>query len=144
MSELNADSSPYALSVRQPWAALLALGVKTVEVRTWPARRTGPVLIHAAKLIDERPEAWAWVRTPQLESLAALRGGVIGSGYLSGCRAYPDLAGFAADRGRHLNEPDWYVPAGLFGLTFRDLRPVPFFACPGNTFFFRVEGFPRP
>src|SRR3712207_8348570 len=32
----------YALSVKQPWAALLAAGVKTVEVRTWPTNRRGP------------------------------------------------------------------------------------------------------
>lgn len=132
----------YALSVKQPWAALLALGVKTVEVRTWsPGRRRGPVLIHAAKMPDDRPEAWQWLTTPALRELAEVRGGVIGRGELSGVVRYGTPEAFAADRLRHLNAPDWYVPAGLFGLTFRDLRPVPFVRCPGNTFFFRVEGF---
>ena len=131
-----------ALSVRQPWAALLAHGVKSVEVRTWPASRRGRVLIHASKVVDERPEAWKWVTTPELRAAAGLRGGVVGVGELTGCVAYATAAAFAADAGRHLNAPDWYVEAGLFGLTFRDLRPVPFFAVPGNTFFFRVEGFP--
>ena len=134
----------YAISVRQPWAALLALGVKTVEVRTWRTPRRGPVLIHAAKLVDDRPEAWDWVTTPELRALVQLRGGIIGAGELTDCVGYPTAGAFAADMGRHLNAPDWYVGPGLFGLAFRDLRPVPFVRCPGQTFFFRVEGFPPP
>ena len=132
----------YALSVKQPWAALLAHGVKCVEVRTWPASRRGRILIHASKIPDARPEAWKWVTTPELRLAAGLRGGVVGVGELTGCIAYPTAAAFEADAGRHLNAPDWYVEEGLFGLTFRELRPVAFYAVPGNTFFFRVEGFP--
>ena len=142
MTPPPAADLPYALSVKQPWAALLAHGVKCVEVRTWPASRRGRVLIHASKTPDERPEAWRWVTTPGLRAAAALRGGVVGVGELTGCVAYATAAAFAADAGRHLNAPDWYVEAGLFGLTFRELRPVPFYAVPGNTFFFRVEGLP--
>lgn len=37
-----------ALSVRQPWAALIAWGEKTVEVRSWSTRYRGPLLIHAS------------------------------------------------------------------------------------------------
>ena len=63
----------YALSVKQPWAALLAAGVKTVEVRTWPTGRRGRLLIHAGKVPDERPEAWAWVTTPASPPIVARR-----------------------------------------------------------------------
>jgi hypothetical protein len=132
----------YAISIKQPWAAMLAHGVKSVEVRTWPATRRGTVLIHASKVPDDRPEAWTWVTTPALRAAADLRGGVVGVGELTGCLRYATREAFAADAGRHLNAPDWYVEAGLFGLTFRNLRPLPFFAVPGNTFFFRVEGLP--
>lgn len=131
----------YALSVKQPWAALLAAGVKTVEVRTWPASRRGRILIHAGKIPDDRPEAWAWVTTPELKAAAGRTGGVVGVGELCGCVAYPTRAAFEADRGRHLNDPGWFADGGLYGLAFRDLRPVPFFPCPGNTFFFPVDGF---
>jgi hypothetical protein len=130
----------YALSVKQPWAALLALGVKTVEVRTWPTSRRGPVLIHAAKVPDPRPEAWAWVTTPELRALAELTGGVIGVGALVDCLRYDTPAKFAADRGRHLNAPEWFVETGLCGFAFRSLRPIPYHPCLGNTFFFPVEG----
>lgn len=131
----------HALSVKQPWAALLVGGAKTVEVRTWKTNRRGPLLIHASKIPDPRPEAWAWLTTPELKRAAEQLGGVIGIGELSGCWAYATLPAFVADRGRHLNEPAWFLDRGLFGLEFRSLRPLPFFPCLGNTFFFPVDGF---
>lgn len=36
-----------ALSVRQPWASLIASGRKTVELRSWSTKYRGPVLILA-------------------------------------------------------------------------------------------------
>jgi hypothetical protein len=42
-----------ALSVRQPWASLIVLGLKCVEIRSWPTDYRGPLLIHAAKTLDE-------------------------------------------------------------------------------------------
>lgn len=37
-----------ALTVRQPWASLIAAGRKTVEVRTWTTDHRSPLVIHAA------------------------------------------------------------------------------------------------
>lgn len=37
-----------ALSVRQPYANTIAAGDKTVEVRSWPTRHRGPLLICAS------------------------------------------------------------------------------------------------
>lgn len=36
------------LSVRQPWASMIARGEKTIEVRSWSTRHRGPLLICAA------------------------------------------------------------------------------------------------
>lgn len=38
-----------ALSLTQPWASAVALGVKQWETRSWPTRFRGEVCIHAAK-----------------------------------------------------------------------------------------------
>ncbi len=130
----------YALSVKQPWAALLAAGVKTVEIRTWSTPRRGRILIHAGKIPDSRPEAWAWVTTPELVAAAELVGGIVGIAELTGCISYKSRPSFVADRGRHLNEPDWWVESGLYGFSFRDARPVEFERVSGNTFFFPVSG----
>lgn len=37
-----------ALSLRQPWAWLVAAGYKTIETRTWSSKYRGPLLIHAS------------------------------------------------------------------------------------------------
>lgn len=133
-------SSSVAISIRQPWAALLVAGVKTIEVRKWPTRRRGLVLIHAAKIVDERPEAWARITTPELKELAALRGGIIGIGEIAECRAYDTPAVFAADTELHLNAPDWFLPPRLHGFVFRDTRPTIFYPYTGQTMFFKVDG----
>lgn len=36
-----------ALTIRQPWASLIAAGVKTIETRSWSTRYRGPLAIHA-------------------------------------------------------------------------------------------------
>jgi hypothetical protein len=41
-----------ALSVKQPWAALIGSGQKTIETRTWATRYRGPILICASKTCD--------------------------------------------------------------------------------------------
>lgn len=43
----------YALSVRQPWAELIARGHRRVERRSWTTRHRGDLLIVASKLPDE-------------------------------------------------------------------------------------------
>ena len=63
-----------ALSLKQPWATLLVHGHKTVEVRAWPTPRRGPVLIHAARVPDPRPEAWKLLPA-ELQEHAKLGGG---------------------------------------------------------------------
>ncbi len=132
---------PYvAISIKQPWAALVVAGIKSIEVRTWSARRTGPVLIHAGKAADDRPEGWSHITTPDLAEAAKLRGGFVGLAEVAGCREYSSSEAFAADSSLHLNPPDWFAPPRLHGFLLRDIRPVTFYPYPGQTFFFRVRG----
>lgn len=53
------------LTIRQPWASLIAAGVKTVETRSWSTSYRGPLLIHAGK---HRPRSfWLnnWIDGPR-------------------------------------------------------------------------------
>jgi hypothetical protein len=128
---------PYtALSLKQPWAALLAAGRKSIEVRAWATRLRGPVLIHAARVPDPRPEAWALV-PPELRSDAALVGGLVGQGVLLDCKSYRSAATFADDQTHHLNDLRWFR-SGLFGFVFGELRPLPFVRLSGWMRFFEV------
>lgn len=38
-----------ALTIRQPWAALITSNIKTIETRTWTTKYRGPLAIHAGK-----------------------------------------------------------------------------------------------
>lgn len=42
-----------ALSVKQPWAAAIATGLKTIETRTWKTKYRGPILIVAGRSCDK-------------------------------------------------------------------------------------------
>ena len=51
-------SSTYAITLHQPWASLIALGIKMVETRSWPApvRLVGQtVAVHAGKRVVRKP-----------------------------------------------------------------------------------------
>src|SRR5438552_19158936 len=98
-----------ALSIKQPWAALVVHGFKTIEIRRWATRHRGRVLIHAGRRPDPRPESWAQLPR-DLQASAHLGGGIVGEAELVECRAYRTLEAFARDRRFHLNDPTWFRP----------------------------------
>ncbi len=75
----------YAITLHQPWASLITLGVKTVETRSWPApeRLLGQTIaIHAGKRVVRNPGvavenemrprlAVDWYRTIQMGAVLA-------------------------------------------------------------------------
>jgi ASCH domain len=132
----------HALSLKQPWAALLVHGRKSIEVRNWSTPRRGRILIHAAGVPDSRPEAWAHV-PPELMPAAKLAGGIIGEADLTGCVAYRTLEEFAAHRLLHLNDPSWFKPPVMYGFTFANMAVTPFRRLPGWMRFFPVPNAPR-
>jgi uncharacterized protein (UPF0264 family) len=135
---LGEHTVDHAISIKQPWAALVVHGKKTIEVRRWSTLRRGRVLIHAARIADNRTEAWTHV-TPAIAATAKLRGGIIGEAQLVGCNTYSSREGFSRDRGRHLNEPEWFAAPALYGFVFADAVPLPFRRCTGSLHFFEVE-----
>ncbi len=42
------------ITIKQPWATLIAEGYKEYEFRTWKTNYRGPILIHAGKGIDKK------------------------------------------------------------------------------------------
>jgi hypothetical protein len=132
------EDASYALSLKQPWAALLVHGHKTIEIRQWPTARRGRILIHAARQSDSRQTAW-WVVPEDLQTAANLRGGIVGTAKLSDCVSYEGRAAFVADAKRHLNDPRWFRPPLMYGFVFSDARPLPFRSCRGWFRFFQVS-----
>ncbi len=127
-----------ALSIKQPWAALIVHGLKTVEVRGWGTRLRGVVLIHASGTADERPQVWEGLPA-EVSATAQLRGGLIGAAELVDCVSYRNRDAFAADRPRHWNRPEWFREPVAYGLVFERPRVLPFRRVKGWFKFFRVE-----
>lgn len=48
-----------ALSIKQPWANMIAAGEKTIETRTWHTRWCGPLLIVSSKKPAIEPAGYA-------------------------------------------------------------------------------------
>ena len=128
----------HVLSLKQPWAALLAAGRKTVEVRRWQTAYRGLVLIHAARIPDPREQAWSHVPADLLEQTRHA-GGIVGVGTLSAIEVYRTPDEFACETAQHLNDPSWFEPGGLFGFSFVDLRPTPFRRLTGQVRLFHCE-----
>lgn len=40
-----------SLTIWQPWASLIAAGLKTIETRSWPTKYRGDLLIHAGRRV---------------------------------------------------------------------------------------------
>jgi hypothetical protein len=128
----------YALSIKQPWAALLATGHKTIEVRRWITQLRGRILIHAARIPDERAGVGDDLPDDARELVKQV-GGIIGSGELTGCIRYTSAEQFALDRKLHWNDPAWFQPPCLYGFVFTRLKIEPFRRLRGQTRFFTVD-----
>lgn len=142
-----------AVTLSQPWATLLALGVKTVETRAWTTAYTGPLLIHAARKLPEGaidlltdPVVFDLLRRHGVRRGSDLPlGKIVGYGILAGCQKIDeDYAAPAADTleallgdytvGRHVwqfrhLQPLAPIPAtgylGLWTWEPADQRPIP-------------------
>lgn len=75
-----------ALSIRQPWAWLIASGHKDVENRTWYTRFRGKFLIHASLKFDDAGLVWVRGNFPHIQIPTALPTGcVVGWATLEDC-----------------------------------------------------------
>jgi hypothetical protein len=97
--------SAVALSVRQPWASLIVLGIKKVENRTWPTKHRGRLWIHAGRREGRDVAAWlqefvpdAWAALPPWNELPI--GSILGSVVLVDC-----LDEFSLPKKMQLHDP---------------------------------------
>jgi ASCH domain len=50
------------LTIKQPWAGLIATGLKPIENRTWATKYRGPLAIHVSGKIPFKPAVWDQLR----------------------------------------------------------------------------------
>lgn len=115
------------ISIRQPWATLVALGHKDIENREKPFSYRGEVYIHASKTIAEDADlAYELARRkginlPPIDQLKT--GGIIGKAWIDQC---------VTD-----HRSPWFF--GPYGLVMRHASTVPFQALKGQLGIFNAE-----
>ena len=97
------------LTVRQPWASLLARGIKPVENRRTRLNWRGVVLIHAGL-------EWSDISPPDRFSYVLPRGGIVGMGAIVDCVT---------------KHPSPYF-TGPYGWVFAGASILPFMPCRGQ------------
>ena len=114
-----------ALSIRQPWAWLIANGYKDIENRSWPTGYRGQFLIHAAKGMTRAEyedgadlAAQLGITIPSFDSLE--RGGIVGRATIVGC---------VED-----SPSPWFF--GKYGFVLKDAAALPFQTVRGRLGFF--------
>lgn len=115
------------ISIRQPWAYLVANGHKDIENRSKPFAYRGEVYIHAAQTIAEDADlayqlaSRLGITLPPIEELK--RGGIIGRAWIDNC---------VTD-----HKSKWFF--GPYGLVLRHAHKVPFQALKGQLGIFNAE-----
>lgn len=135
-----------AITIWQPWASLLAHGMKQYETRSWATKYRGPIAIHAAKrpvrqtidaLVADRGDGWTtldyfeslFMRPGELdhqlrERLMSIRGKVFGrQRVLLGDTPSDMVAPLEISEGLYL-ESRFDTESLLYVLTRRVLAPV--------------------
>lgn len=119
-----------AISLWQPWASAIAMGLKRIETRNWATRHRGPLAIHAAKRWDTKQQDFAdTMGMPELPF-----GKVVAIVNLLGVFDL-DILGMMVSE----NERIWgdYSP-GRFGWFFTDIRRIKPFEFRGGQGLFNV------
>jgi len=123
------------LSLKQPYADLLAFGEKTIELRKWNTKFRGEFLIHASKNIDiqacERLDI-------DIDKLTL--GAIIGSAFLYDFKEYRNQEEFNKDKQKHFSIVTKYFDGYKYGFLIRNARmfkkSIPY---PGKLRFFEVD-----
>ena len=106
-----------ALSLKQPYAELVVLGKKTIELRKWNTHFRGRFLIHASKIPDEES-----MKKFGFENL--LCGFIVGKANLIDVKKYKNEMEFNKDKNKHLATKKW----GRYGFILtkvKRIKPIP-------------------
>lgn len=127
-----------ALSLKQPFAWLIANGHLLVDDRTWETQYRGPILIHASKGLYK--EYYEYLKSttdiplPDKEELEY--GGVVGIAKLVQCCKPRNLpVGISREQRAHFGG----IHQDYFGFLFEQASPLAFIPCRGKLGIFNVD-----
>lgn len=121
------------LSLKQPYAELIVLGRKTIELRKWNTKFRGQFLIHASKTRN-----YDACKMYDIGISSLITGAIVGSAQLLDVKIYPRNKEFIADESKHFVLATY--AAHEYGLLLsndkRFERPIPL---KGQLSFFKVS-----
>jgi ASCH domain-containing protein len=117
--------------MRQPFAELVLLGKKTIELRTWNTKFRGEFLIHAGWNFEE-----AACRKFNIDPYTLTRGAIVGKAYLYDVKEYKTPEEFDADKEKHLADVSYGKYGFLIKNPVRFEKPIPM---KGQLNFFEVH-----
>jgi hypothetical protein len=138
MSSLAPSGVLKALSLKQPFAWLIANGYLLVDDRSWGTQYRGPILIHASKGLYEayyqHIRSNTDVPIPERDKLEY--GGVVGIADLVLCSKPGQLpAGISREQRAHFGG----VHQEYYGFLFAQARPLPLMPCAGKLGIFEID-----
>lgn len=138
MTTLPISDTIKALSLKQPFAWLIANGYLLVDDRSWGTQYRGPILIHASKGLYK--EYYQYIKSntdipiPDKDKLEY--GGVVGIAKLVLCSKPGALpVGISREQRSHFSG----VHHSSFGFLFEDAMPLPLMPCAGKLGIFEID-----
>ena len=105
------------LSLKQPFADLLALGEKTIELRKWNTKFRGEFLVHASKNVD-----FDICERLDIETNNLSIGAIIGSAFLYDVKVYSKQEDFNRDKQKHISIISRYFDGYKYGFLIRNAK----------------------
>ena len=138
MSAFTPSGVLKALSLKQPFAWLIANGYLQVDDRSWGTQYRGPILIHASKGLYEDYYQHIKLHTdiPIPDRAQLDYGGVVGIARLVLCCKPGELpANMSREQRSHFGG----VNAEYYGFLFAQARPLPLIPCAGKLGIFEID-----
>lgn len=103
------------LSLKQPYAELIVLGRKTIELRKWNTKFRGQLLIHASKTINNET-----CKVYNIDMSSLITGAIVGSALLRDVKLYQSKKEFVADQSKHFAVSRYSEP--MYGFLLSDAK----------------------
>ena len=103
------------ITLKQPYAELLASGKKTIETRGWSTKFRGSFIIHVSKTVDAEACKYYGIDMDRIT-----KGAIIGKAVIYDVKKYLNNNEFALDKNKHLSLKKLVDNKKMYGFLIKD------------------------